>query len=118
MKTPIAAAALALTATGALAQDNALARVAPALEAYTTEELQGRVWLNEALAPRDRALITFAAAMTRHETALLPGHITHALDAGVTPAEVSETITHLAFYVGWPKALSAMNVAKTVFQSK
>ncbi|MCB1348220.1 MAG: carboxymuconolactone decarboxylase family protein [Maritimibacter sp.] len=118
MKTPIAAAALALTATGALAQDNALARVAPALEAYTTEELQGRVWLNEALAPRDRALITFAAAMTRHETALLPGHITHALDAGVTPAEVSETITHLAFYSGWGNAIAAAEAAAPIFEDR
>ncbi|WP_194096170.1 carboxymuconolactone decarboxylase family protein [Marivivens aquimaris] len=121
MKTPLAASALVLLSTGAFAEtigQNALKRVAPALEAYTTGPLQADVWENETLAERDRALVTFAAMLTRHEVGLLPDHIALALDAGVSPAEISETITHLAFYSGWGNAIAAAEAAAPVFEAR
>lgn len=121
MKTPIVASAFALMSTAALAQDTipeTLGRVAPALQAYTTDDLYGRIWQGEDLSPRDRALVTFAALMTRHETEALSAHIALALDAGVTPAEISETITHLAFYSGWGNAMAAAEAAAPVFDTR
>ncbi|ARE41216.1 4-carboxymuconolactone decarboxylase [Rhodovulum sp. P5] len=124
MKTQIAAASLALISTGAAAQEvartlpEAVGRVAPALEAYTTDDLFGSVWTGEDLSARDRALVTFAALMTRHEIDTLGAHVVLALDAGVTPAELSETITHLAFYTGWGNATAAAEAAAPVFADR
>lgn len=113
MKTLIASSALALATTGAIAQEvtrtlpDSVARVAPALSAYSSEDLVGSVWASESMSMRDRALVTFAAVMTRHEADSLGTFGELALDAGVTPAELSETITHLAFYTGWGNATAA-----------
>jgi 4-carboxymuconolactone decarboxylase len=41
-----------------------------------------------------------------------------ALDSGVTPGELSEIITHLAFYSGWSNALSAVPILKEVFAQR
>jgi 4-carboxymuconolactone decarboxylase len=48
----------------------------------------------------------------------MKAYFNHALDGRLKPAELSEIITHLAFYVGWPNALSAVPVAKTVFEKR
>ena len=91
MKTLFASSALVLASTGAFAQDvartlpDSVARVAPALESYATNDLFGSVWNGENLSMRDRALVTFAALMTRHETGNLAAITEVALDAGVTP---------------------------------
>ncbi|GGF77884.1 hypothetical protein GCM10011319_42720 [Mameliella alba] len=61
----------------------------PALNAYSNDDLFGTVWAGEELGQRDRALVTFAALMTRHETEDLGAFAALALDAGVTPAELS-----------------------------
>ncbi len=92
--------------------------MAPALEAYANEDLFGSVWQGEELSTRDRALVTFAALMTRHETEDLGDYVALALDAGVTPAEISETITHLAFYSGWGNATAAAEAAAPVFEER
>jgi len=124
MKTHLAASALAVLAGAATAQTpsdtlpDAVGRVAPALEAYSQDDLFGAVWQGEALSMRDRALITFAALMTRHETEDLGEHVALALDAGVTPAEISETITHLAFYSGWGNATAAAEAAAPVYEER
>ncbi|SFJ22952.1 carboxymuconolactone decarboxylase family protein [Celeribacter neptunius] len=123
-KTPIAASAFALMTSAALAQDvrdtvpSSVAQVTPALEAYTSETLLGSEWQSEAMSVRDRALVTFAALMTRHETENLESYVALALDAGVTPAELSETITHLAFYTGLGNATAAADAAAPVFKSR
>lgn len=123
MKSFVAASALALMTASAAAQEaaktlpDAVGRVSPALEAYYRDDLFGSVWKGEKLSPRDRALITFAALMTRHETDNLPAHVELALEAGVTPAEISETITHLAFYTGWGNAVSAARATAPVFEA-
>ena len=123
MKTLLAASALAMTATTATAQDlsgtlpEAVGHVAPALESYSNDDLFGSVWQGQELSARDRALVTFVALTTRHETGNLSDHVALALDAGVTPAEISETITHLAFYTGWGNATAATRAAAPVFEA-
>ncbi|WP_421904635.1 carboxymuconolactone decarboxylase family protein [Mameliella sp.] len=124
MKTRIIASVFALASTAASAQDvsqtlpTAVDTVAPALAAYATEDLFGSVWTDEALSVRDRALVTFAALVTRHEADMLGRHTELALDAGVTPAELSETITHLAFYTGWGNATAAAEAMAPVYDAR
>ena len=124
MKTLVASSAFALASTAAFAQDvtrtlpDSVARVAPALHAYATEDLAGSVWTGEDLSVRDRALVTFAALMTRHEAANLGPFVELALDAGVTPSELSETITHLAFYTGWGNATAAAEAMAPIYEAR
>src|SRR5450830_1811623 len=87
----------------------------PQLYNYTTELLFGEVWKREELAPRDRSLITLAALVSSGQSAQLSGHIKLGLDNGVKPSEISALITHLAFYSGWPNAMSAAIVARQIF---
>jgi 4-carboxymuconolactone decarboxylase len=88
--------------------------VAPALDKY----LQGPVaalWQRPDLSPRDRSIVTLAALIARNATGELPAYLDLALDNGVKPAEISEIITHLAFYAGIPNATAAATAAKDVF---
>src|SRR3954463_12971691 len=78
--------------------------VAPALEKYALGTLLGDVWKRPGLSLRDRSIVTLAALITRNQTAEMADYLNLALDNGVKPAEVSETITHLAFYSGWGNA--------------
>lgn len=124
MKTPIAASAIAFFAATVQAQDvsttvpSAVGAVAPALQSYSSEALAGSVWSGEELSVRDRALVTFAALTTRHETENLGSFVELALDAGVTPAELSETITHLAFYTGWGNATAAAEAMAPIYEAR
>ena len=92
--------------------------VAPALERYAQGVLFGDLRRGPDLTPRDRSLVTLAALIARNQTVEMPFYVDLALDDGVTPGEVSETITHLAFYAGWPNAFSAVPVMKVVFASR
>jgi 4-carboxymuconolactone decarboxylase len=92
--------------------------VAPALERYTRAALLGDVWKRPELSPRDRSLVTIAALVARNQAAEMSDEIARALDNAVAPAEISEIITHLAFYSGWPNALSAAAVAKDIFTER
>ena len=89
--------------------------VAPKLAELTDDVLFGDVWERPGLPKRDRSLITVAALVALYRTNELPGHLRRALDNGVSRDELVELITHLAFYAGWPTAMSAMRVAKEVF---
>jgi 4-carboxymuconolactone decarboxylase len=82
----------------------------------TDDVLFGEVWARPGLSPRERSLITVAALTTGGNAEQLTFHLQFAKDNGVTDDELIEAITHLAFYGGWPKAMSAMAVAKRVFQ--
>lgn len=95
----------------------AVAEVAPAMAAYSDKFIQD-LWNRPALSHRDRSLVTLAALISRKDTAELPHYLNVALDSGVTPTEISETITHLAFYAGWPNASSAAVVTRDVFQQR
>ena len=89
--------------------------VAPKLAELTDDVLFGDVWERPGLPKRDRSLITVAALVALYRTNELPGHLRRALDNGVSRDELVELITHLAFYAGWPTAMSAMVAAKEVF---
>jgi 4-carboxymuconolactone decarboxylase len=91
---------------------------APALVTFTDDVLFGQVWPREQLSPKDRSLITVAALITGGNTEQLTYHLGLAKENGATEDELKEAITHLAFYAGWPKAMSAMAVAKQVFDGK
>src|SRR5258705_10041616 len=93
-------------------------KVAPALEAYTQNRLISDVWKRPGLAPRERSIVTLAALIARNQTIEMPYHFNLALDNGVKPSELSEIITHLAFYSGWADATSAVAVAKDVFAKR
>jgi 4-carboxymuconolactone decarboxylase len=90
---------------------------APALVSFTDDTLFGQVWTRPELSPRDRSLITVAALATAGNTEQLTYHLSLARQNGVTPTELVEAITHLAFYAGWPRAMSAMAVAKQVLDN-
>src|SRR5712672_1769361 len=94
---------------------NDVRMVAPALEQYTQGTLLGDLWKRPGLASRDRSIVTLAALIARDQTIEMPYYVNLALDNGVTPREISEIITHLAFYSGWSNAISAAAVAKDVF---
>ncbi len=100
--------------SGVLTYDD-VRSVSPALEHYTKTTLLNGVWKRPELTPRDRSLITIAALVARVQTIEMPFHFAFALDNGVTPAELSEIITHLAFYAGWANAMSAVAIAKEIF---
>jgi 4-carboxymuconolactone decarboxylase len=125
MKLFAATLALCSLAAGAEAQQRNQ-RVAPAdmqaitppLAAYTDDVLFGDVWKRTELVPRDRSLVTVAALIAGGHTQQMTGHFNRALDNGVKPAEISAVITHLAFYCGWPRAVSAVGVAKDVFAKR
>lgn len=80
----------------------------------TDDVLFGEVWTRPELSPRDRSLVTVTALAAAGNTEQLPFHLGLARQNGVTKAELTEAITHLAFYAGWPRAMSAMTVAKQV----
>jgi 4-carboxymuconolactone decarboxylase len=90
--------------------------VAPALARYTDDVLFGDVWKQPGLSPRDRSLITVASLIALYRTNELPFHVKFALQNGVTRDELVETITHLAFYAGWPAASTAVAIARKVFE--
>lgn len=92
--------------------------VAPKLAELTDEVLYGDIWKRPQLSPRDRSLITVAALIAMNRPDQLRSHLALARQNGVTEEELVETITHLAFYAGWPNAVSAVAIAKDVFQKK
>ncbi|MEV0063378.1 carboxymuconolactone decarboxylase family protein [Nocardia sp. NPDC050718] len=88
---------------------------APKLVSLTDDVLFGDIWARPELGPRDRSLITCAVLVAGGDTEQLRGHLTRAVDNGVTEAELVEMIVHSAFYAGWPRAVSAILVAKELF---
>jgi 4-carboxymuconolactone decarboxylase len=84
-----------------------MARVAPRLAELSEQVLFGDIWQRTQLSPRDRSLVTVAALVALVRVEQLPFHLQRALDNGVTREELSELVTHLAFYAGWPAAASA-----------
>ena len=91
--------------------------VAPALGKYAQGALAD-LWKRPGLAPRDRSIVTLAALIARNQTIELAYYLNLALDNGVKPREISEIITHLAFYTGWSNVMSSAAVAKNVFAAR
>lgn len=92
--------------------------IAPGLVDYTTDYLFRDLWLRPGLAPRDRSLITVAALIASGQVAQVTYHLNRAMDNGLTREQAAEVITQLAFYAGWPNAMSALPVAKEVFAKR
>jgi 4-carboxymuconolactone decarboxylase len=95
-----------------------LGELAPKLVDLTDDVLFGDVWERPQLSKRDRSLITCAALISMGKTEQMEFHFPNAIRNGVTQEELIEAITHLAFYVGWPNAMSAVNRAKALFAKK
>ena len=90
----------------------------PKMVSLTDDVLFGDIWERRDLSKRDRSLITVAALIAGGNTEQLPGHLMRAKDNGLTETELKEVISHLAFYAGSPKAMSAITVAKRVFDEQ
>ncbi|MFB8776975.1 carboxymuconolactone decarboxylase family protein [Streptomyces broussonetiae] len=91
-----------------------LAGVAPKLVEITNEVLFQDVWERSGLSPRDRSLVTVSVLAALYRGEQLPYHLGVALDNGLTVEELSEAITHLAFYAGWPNAMTAVTQLKRI----
>jgi len=92
--------------------------ISPGLVQFTGEVLFKNLWLRPGLALRDRSLVTVSALIANGQAAQIPFHLNKAMDNGLSRTQVSELITHIAFYAGWPNAFSAVPVVKSVFDSR
>ena len=90
--------------------------IAPRLATITDEVLFGDVWENPVLSKRDRSLVTISTLISLYRVNELPFHLKRAMENGMSKEEIVETITHLAFYAGWPPAMTALPIAKKVFE--
>ena len=88
---------------------------APKLVELTDRVLFGDVWERPELSKRERSLATVAALIALNRPDQLRFHLSKAVENGVRKEELIEVITHLAFYAGWPNAMSAIMIAKEVF---
>ncbi len=124
MKVTAAAVAALSMAVPAEAQDRPsvaprnMQAIAPALAGYTDRVLFGDVWLRPELAPRDRSIVTLSVLIATGKTAQMAGHLARGLDNGIKPVEVAGIVTQLAFYTGWPNAVSALNAVEKVFAER
>ena len=92
--------------------------IAPKLAQLTDSVLFGDVWARPGLSRRDRSLVTVSALIAMNRPDQLRSHIALAWENGVTRDELVEAITHLAFYAGWPSAITAIGVAKEVLPQR
>jgi 4-carboxymuconolactone decarboxylase len=90
--------------------------IAPRLAELTDDVLFGQVWTSPELSQRDRSLVTISALIALNRPDQLRSHLIRARSNGVTQEEVIGAITHLAFYAGWPNAVTAVSVAREVFR--
>ena len=93
-----------------------LGKIAPKLSELTEQVLFGDIWERPGLSKRDRSLVTVSALVALNRTEQLSFHLARALENGVKKDEIVEAITHLAFYSGWPTAVSAAIMAEDVFR--
>jgi 4-carboxymuconolactone decarboxylase len=96
----------------------AIRSTVPKLAEISDNIIYGEIWERPGLSKRDRSLIVVASLIAMGRERQLEGHLARALDNGVTKAEIGEIITHLAFYAGWPAAMTAAAIAKDVFAKR
>lgn len=129
MKTGLVAACLALPVFAPAQQMDALSKapsraqqlmgdIAPKMADLTDKVLYGDIWERPQLSRRDRSLVTVSALVAMHRPDQLKSHLLLARQNGLTEDELVEAITHLAFYAGWPNAVSALAVEKEVFRKQ
>lgn len=90
----------------------------PKMVSLTDDLLFGEIWARPELSGRDRSLITVAGLIAGGNTEQLGGHLARARQNGLTDTELKEVIVHMAFYAGWPKAMSAIPVARQVLETE
>jgi 4-carboxymuconolactone decarboxylase len=95
-----------------------LSAVSPALAHYASNTVTHNLWTRPVLSPRDRSVVTLSVLIARHQTVAMPEQIGRAMDNGVEASEISEIITHLAFYAGWGNAIAAVAAAKPIFEQR
>jgi 4-carboxymuconolactone decarboxylase len=95
--------------------DRMVGDFAPKLVELTNEVLFEDVWERPELSKRDRSLITVAALLALNRPDQLRFHLQRAVENGLRKEELVEAITHLAFYAGWPSAMTAIMIAKELF---
>lgn len=95
-----------------------VASVAPVLAQYSSSEIVQGLWQRPELSKKDRYVATIATFIARGQTIGMLRYFNNALDAGVTPAEISELVTHMAFYAGWPNAFSAVDILKDIYAQR
>jgi 4-carboxymuconolactone decarboxylase len=83
----------------------------PGLSALVESPLFDTIWADPTLSPRDRSLLTVAALVVLGRRNELAAHLWRAMDNGISKAELSAAITHLAFYAGFPAAIDASSLA-------
>lgn len=93
-----------------------LGNFAPEFAYLNDDILFGKVWSDATLSLRDRSFATITALISVGAFEQLNYHMQKAKENGISKEEMSALITHLAFYVGWPKAWSAFNIAKKIYQ--
>ncbi|WP_030742685.1 carboxymuconolactone decarboxylase family protein [Streptomyces sp. NRRL S-31] len=86
----------------------------PALTELVEDPLYSEVWADPALSPRDRSIATVAAVVALYRPEELPAQLRRAVDNGVTRAELGALITQIAFYAGFPAAISASAIAARI----
>jgi 4-carboxymuconolactone decarboxylase len=92
-----------------------IAAISPMLKKFTEDDVLRKLWSRSALSRRDRSVVTLAAVITRNQAAELAAQLELALQHGVTASEISEIITHLAFYAGWGNAIAAVLPTRQAF---
>lgn len=95
-----------------------VAAVSPQLAAYTREVVFGNLWQQPELSLRDRSLVTISMLIAKGQLEDLPLYLDQGMDNGLSREQITEAITHLAFYAGWPRAMSAVPIAKRVFDAR
>ena len=103
-----------MTDTGKTRAQELLRDTAPELVRLTDEVLFGQVWADPGLSQRDRSLVTVAALVSLGRTEQLRSHLRRAMDNGLSKDELVTAMTHLAFYAGWPAAMSAVTELKKI----
>ena len=103
-----------MTDTGKTRAQELAGDIAPELARLTDEVLFGQVWADPGLSQRDRCLVTVAALVSLGRTGQLGSHLRRALDNGLSKDELARAITHLAFYAGWPAAMTAVTELKKI----
>jgi len=97
---------------------NSFGDIAPKLAEITDKVLFGKVWADDTLSPRDRSLVTIVNLVALYRQNELAFHLGKGLDNGLTKEEIIAAITHTAFYAGWPTAMTAIQIARKVFDER
>jgi len=100
------------------AAPNPIAQDFPKIVELTNDFLFGEIWERPQLSKRDRSLITISVLTALYRTGQIAGHVNRGLNNGLTHDEITEAITHVMLYAGWPAGVEAARIAKGVFDER